>query len=87
MERYLGSKVALATMHGKERALARLFRSLLGSFDPHPGLPFLAAGLEVMVFVDQERGLEIWERLIARRTNFAHRCATELAESVECHGF
>ncbi len=132
MERYLGSKVALATMHGKERALARPFRSLLGmelelprgldtdqmgsfdgrvprarsaeqaclhkaqlgmetfglplglasegSFGPHPALPFLPAGLELMVFLDQERGLEIWERLIARRTNFDHRCATELAE-------
>lgn len=132
MERYLGSKVALATMHGKERALARPFRSLLGlalelpagldtdqlgsfdgrvpraggaeqscrrkaqlgmdilglplglasegSFGPHPELPFLATGLEVMVFLDQEHGLEIWERLIARRTNFAHRCVTELAE-------
>ncbi|MCP9841463.1 hypothetical protein KBY93_12580 [Synechococcus sp. J7-Johnson] len=132
MECYLGCKVALATMHGKERAIARPFRSLLGlefelprgldtdqlgsfdgrvprtlgaeqaclhkarlgmetlglplglasegSFGPHPGMPFLAAGLEVMVFLDQERGLEIWERLIARRTNFNHRCAGELAE-------
>ncbi len=132
MERYLGSKVAMATMHGKEKALARPFRSLLGlelelpagidtdqlgsfdglvprqggaeqacrrkalvgmaalglplglasegSFGAHPQLPFLAAGLEVMVFVDQERGLEIWERLIASRTNFDHRCAAELVE-------
>ncbi|MCX5932426.1 MAG: hypothetical protein NTW83_11540, partial [Cyanobacteria bacterium] len=51
-----------------------------GSFGPHPALPFLAAGLELMVFLDQERGLEIWERLIARRTNFDHRYAAELAE-------
>lgn len=51
-----------------------------GSFGPHPEMPFLAAGLEVMVFLDQERGLEIWERLIARRTNFNHRCAAEPAE-------
>ena len=51
-----------------------------GSFGPHPALPFLAAGLELMVFLDQERGLEIWERLIARRTNFDHRRAAALAE-------
>lgn len=132
MERYLDGKVALATMHGKEMAIARPFRALLGlelelpegldtdqlgsfdgrvpraggaeqacrrkaqlgmdildlplglasegSFGPHPALPFLAAGLELMVFLDQERDLEIWERLIARRTNFDHRCAGELAE-------
>jgi hypothetical protein len=132
MERYLSGDIALATMHGKERAIARPFRSLLGlelvlpagldtdqlgsfdglvprqggaeqacrrkalmgmaalglplglasegSFGAHPQLPFLAAGVEVMVFLDRERGLEIWERLIARRTNFDHRCAGELAE-------
>lgn len=132
MEFYRGRSAALATMHGKERAIARPFRTLLqldlerpvgldtdrlgsfdgrqprldgaeaacrhkallgmewldlplglaseGSFGPHPALPVLAAGLEVMVFLDQERGLEIWERLVARRTNFDHRCAAELKE-------
>ena len=30
---------------------------------------------ELMVFLDQDHGLEIWERLIARRTNFDHRRA------------
>lgn len=44
-----------------------------GSFGPHPHLPFLAAGMECMVFMDQRRGLLISERLLARRTNFAHR--------------
>jgi hypothetical protein len=132
MECYFGAKAALATMHGKERALARPFRALLGlelelpahldtdqlgsfdgrvprtgspeqacrrkaqlgmeslnlplglasegSFGPHPQLPFLAAGLELMVFLDRERGLEIWERRIARHTNFDHRCVAEPAE-------
>lgn len=44
-----------------------------GSFGPHPHLPFLAAGMECMVFLDQLRGLMIQEQLLARRTNFAHR--------------
>jgi hypothetical protein len=44
-----------------------------GSFGPHPHLPFLAAGLECMVFLDRERGLRINEQALARRTNFAHR--------------
>lgn len=44
-----------------------------GSFGPHPQVPFLAAGVEWMVFLDQQRGLTIREQLLARRTNFAHR--------------
>ena len=44
-----------------------------GSFGPHPHLPFLAAGMECMVFVDQGRELTIVEQLLARRTNFSHR--------------
>lgn len=44
-----------------------------GSFGPHPHLPFLAAGLECMVFLDRSRGLTISEQGLARRTNFAHR--------------
>jgi hypothetical protein len=44
-----------------------------GSFGPHPHLPFLAAGLECMVFLDRGRGLTISEQELARRTNFAHR--------------
>lgn len=44
-----------------------------GSFGPHPHLPFLAAGMECMVFLDQRRGLTIREQLLARRTNFSHR--------------
>jgi hypothetical protein len=44
-----------------------------GSFGPHPQVPFLAAGLEVLVFVDRSRGLTISEQGLARRTNFAHR--------------
>ena len=44
-----------------------------GSFGPHPQLPFLAAGLECLVFLDRRRGLTISEQSLARRTNFAHR--------------
>ncbi|MFM8544537.1 MAG: DUF6671 family protein [Vulcanococcus sp.] len=44
-----------------------------GSFGPHPHVPFLAAGVECMVFLDQRRGLRISEQLLARRTNFSHR--------------
>lgn len=41
-----------------------------GSFGPHPAIPFLAAGHELLVFVDEERGLQIFEEHISERTNF-----------------
>jgi len=47
-----------------------------GSFGPHPVVPLLPLGLEVMVFLDRERGLTIHEQLQARRTNFAQRRVT-----------
>lgn len=47
-----------------------------GSFGPHPAVPLLPVGLEVMVFLDRERGLTIHEQLQARRTNFAQRRVT-----------
>jgi len=40
-----------------------------GSFGPHPAIPFLRAGLELMVFIDDARGLVISESLIDTDTN------------------
>lgn len=41
-----------------------------GSFGPHPAVPFVAAGMELLLCVDQKRGLEVYETLPATRTNF-----------------
>ncbi|MEP7210173.1 MAG: DUF6671 family protein [Alphaproteobacteria bacterium] len=114
---YRGATAALATMHGKERAIAPAMRTCLGlkvitppdlntdalgtftgeiprigtmrevaiskarlgmrssglsigiasegSFGPHPHIPFLRAGLELMVLVDDERDMIITESLIS----------------------
>lgn len=114
---YQGATAALATMHGKEIAIAPAMRAQLGlnvitppdldtdalgtftgeisrvgtmrdvvirkarlgmrisglrigiasegSFGPHPHIPFFRAGLELMVFVDDERDLIITEALVA----------------------
>jgi hypothetical protein len=43
-----------------------------GSFGPHPAIPFFAAGMELLVFVDDERGIVVSESLIADATNFGH---------------
>jgi hypothetical protein len=61
-----------------------------GSFGPHPDAPFLVLGVEVLVFVDALRGLEVVERLVAERTNFGHRevaTADELAPWLPVVGF
>ena len=42
-----------------------------GSFGPHPWLPFGAAGVETLVFIDDARGLVIHETRLSRRTNYA----------------
>jgi hypothetical protein len=43
-----------------------------GSFGPHPFIPFVPAGHEIMTFVDDDRGLVITESLWAKRTNYNH---------------
>lgn len=43
-----------------------------GSFGPHPVIPFLTAGIELMAFVDGERNTVIAESIVAEHTNFNH---------------
>jgi hypothetical protein len=63
------AKAELALRHGGT-ALAIASE---GSFVPHPAVPLLPVGVELMVFLDRQRGLMICEQLQARRTNFAQR--------------
>jgi hypothetical protein len=51
-----------------------------GAYGPHPGIPFLAAGMEMLVFIDDERGIVIAEHLMDETTNFAHVVTESLAE-------
>ena len=43
-----------------------------GSFGPHPELGFVAVGVELLAFIDDELGIELVERRICEQTNFAH---------------
>jgi hypothetical protein len=63
------AKAELALAHGG----TGLAIASEGSFGPHPAVPLLPVGMEVMVFLDQQRGITIHEQLQARRTNFAQR--------------
>lgn len=140
---YEGRKAAMATMHGKERAVAPALLATCGielvvprgldtdalgtftgeiaregdmlqtavakarlgmvaaglplglasegSYGHHPHLPFVAAGTELLVFLDDERGLTIHESLIYDDTNYGHvvvsGCGPELDRFLRFAGF
>ena len=43
-----------------------------GSFGPHPAIPFIPAGIEFLVFVDDDSQVVIGESIIEDATNFNH---------------
>lgn len=43
-----------------------------GSFGPHPALPFIAAGMELLALVDDVSGVVIHESQLEEETNFGH---------------
>ena len=44
-----------------------------GSFGPHPAVPLLPVGHELLVLVDRERGLEVVEERLELRTNYSQQ--------------
>jgi len=51
-----------------------------GTFGPHPSIPFIAAGMELLMFVDDERGFSVSESLVTEQTNFSHALAGSIDE-------
>jgi hypothetical protein len=61
-----------------------------GSFGPHPFMPYVPSDLEIMAFVDDERGFSIHEMQFSMKTNYAQRevCAFgELGDWLRGVGF
>lgn len=52
-----------------------------GAYGPHPTIPFLAAGRELILFVDRERAYEIAEMAIDDRPTFGHCQAASIADA------
>ncbi len=46
-----------------------------GSFGPHPAIPFLPADHELLLFMDDERSVEVVEQMVSERTNYAQVAA------------
>lgn len=57
---------------GMSAAGASLGLASEGSFGPHPGIPFIPAGIELLVFIDDDSGMVVHEGFIAEATNFDH---------------
>jgi predicted Zn-ribbon and HTH transcriptional regulator len=54
-----------------------------GSFAPHPLIPYIYANREIIIFLDQENGLEIIGEVFSMETNFNHQTISSLEEAEE----
>ncbi len=61
-----------------EDSRARFGLASEGSFGPHPGVPYLAIGVELAICLDGRDGLEIVEHVMSADTNFRHLEVREL---------
>ena len=66
---------------GMQATGLRLAIASEGSFGPHPEIPFLPAGIELLVFVDADAQSAIHETRVVERTNFAHRVTAPVADT------
>ena len=51
-----------------------------GSYGPHPQIPFIPVGIEMMILVDEDRGYKIREYLVDDRPVFGHRVVGSISE-------
>jgi hypothetical protein len=65
---------------GMERTGSPLGLASEGSFGPYPHAPFVAGDHELLVFVDDELGIEVSEQALTFETNFGHRQVSSLEE-------
>jgi hypothetical protein len=63
---------------------ARIALASEGSFGPHPQIPFLAFGHEIIVFADRRKSLTIIGHDETADTNFAHAIVTHASEAMIC---
>ena len=78
---------ALETARSKARAAieahgyARFGLSSEGSFGPHPSVPFVPGGVEIVLLAERETGLELTGLDVTMDTNFASTCVTSVDEA------
>lgn len=67
----MGEVAARKARLGMESLKTALGLASEGTFGPHPASPFVTAGMELLKFIDAERGIEISESLLTTRIVFA----------------
>ncbi|MEX1317889.1 MAG: DUF6671 family protein [Synechococcaceae cyanobacterium] len=58
---------------GLEASGLKLGLASEASFGPHPEVPLLPVGQELLLFIDLERNLSVLERRLEWRTNYSHK--------------
>lgn len=53
-----------------------------GSFGPHPALPYLACGYEIVMLVDRQHELEVIGQATSTKTNYSQKQVTNLADAL-----
>lgn len=71
-------------MMGIERLGLEIGIASEGGFGPHPAIPFLAAGREMIIFIDRTRGLHVAEERLSEATNFA---SLDVTTDADVEGF
>ena len=51
-----------------------------GSFGPHPGVGWIPADAETLLFVDDEMGIQVTESILSQTTNFAYETCVDADE-------
>ena len=65
---------------GMSKTGARFGLANEGSFGPHPLIPFIPGCQELIVFVDDELGIQVSESIISAETNYSHTEASSIEE-------
>lgn len=65
---------------GMSNAGVKLGLANEGSFGPHPYIPFIPGCHEVIVFLDDDLGIEVIESILSASTNFGHIDARSIEE-------
>lgn len=88
IERQFGPKETVMTKARIGMAETRLPFGIAteGSFGPYPQLPWIQAHEEWIAFVDQERGILLWESLLELNTNFSREVCSDLDQAMDFAG-
>lgn len=74
------AKIAAAFAHDPE---AQVGIASEGTFGPHPVIPLVPLGREIVVLRDRETGLEIFGKNADLKTNFQHKRVADTRDAIE----